>query len=115
MLRKVYCTGYCWINSVSNFSYILAEINIADRATYAAYEAGFMTILLAHGGTLLAVDDEPITLEGQQPPHRRVILRFDSEQAARDWYLSDAYQALMQHRVQASEGVVTLLQGQPLT
>jgi len=83
--------------------FILAALRIDDRERYAEYERGFGAVLHEYGGELLAFDDAPATIEGTPPEGRLVILRFPGEDAARRWYDSDAYQALMQHRLEASE------------
>ena len=37
--------------------YILAEIQIDDRSRYADYESGFLAILTAYEGQVIAVDE----------------------------------------------------------
>ena len=91
--------------------YVVADILITDRARYAEYEAGFMAILLAFDGEILAVDEQAFALEGETQGQRQVILRFESETKAQAWYNSDDYQALMQHRLAGSDGKVILVHG----
>ena len=91
--------------------YVVADILITDRARYAEYEAGFMAILLAFDGEILAVDEQAFALEGETKGQRQVILRFESETKAQAWYNSDDYQALMQHRLAGSDGKVILVHG----
>ncbi|MFB3104316.1 MAG: DUF1330 domain-containing protein, partial [Pseudomonadales bacterium] len=82
--------------------FIVAQINIEDRDTYARYESGFMEIFDRYDGELLAVDEAVSVLEGNWDYTRTVIIRFPDEAAARSWYDSDDYQALAQHRFAAS-------------
>ena len=91
--------------------YVVADILVTDRARYAEYEAGFMAILLAFDGEILAVDEQAFALEGETKGQRQVILRFESETKAQAWYHSDDYQALMQHRLAGSDGKVILVHG----
>jgi uncharacterized protein (DUF1330 family) len=91
--------------------YIVADILITDRARYAAYEAGFMAILLAFEGEILAVDEQAKALEGATKGQRQVILRFESEAKAQAWYHSADSQTLMQHRLAGSDGKVILVHG----
>ena len=91
--------------------YVVADILITDRARYAEYEAGFMAILLAFDGEILAVDEQAFALEGETKGQRQVILQFESETKAQAWYHSDDYQALMQHRLAGSDGKVILVHG----
>ena len=92
-------------------AYITAQITIHDRETYGQYEAGFMDIFAPYGGKLLAVDEAPSVLEGDWDCTRTIIAEFPDRDAALAWYKSDAYQALMQHRLAASTGRIALLAG----
>ncbi|MFL2535189.1 MAG: DUF1330 domain-containing protein [Candidatus Azotimanducaceae bacterium] len=91
--------------------YILAEIQIDDRGRYADYESGFLAILTAYEGQVIAVDEARTLLEGQAFGHRTVILKFASEVAALNWYESEAYQKLMTHRQAASQANVSIIHG----
>ena len=92
-------------------SYIVANITINDRDTYAQYEAGFMEIFERYQGRMLAVDDEQEPLEGDWPYTRTVLIEFPSHAAALEWYESEAYQALMQHRTAASQANIAIVSG----
>ena len=91
--------------------YIVAQISIRDRATYAKYASGFREIFAAHGGRILSVDEEPQILEGGWPYTRTVLLEFPSGDQALSWYNSREYQELAQHRHAASDANVVLIQG----
>ena len=56
--------------------YVVAQICIRDREAYGRYEAGFMAVFDQYGGEMLAVDEAPVTLEGQWDHTRTVIIRF---------------------------------------
>ena len=91
--------------------YLIAQIQIHDREKYADYEAGFMDIFAKYNGNLLAVDEAPQTLEGEWDFTRTVLLAFPSKGDADDWYRSDEYQALAQHRHAASDANIAVIQG----
>jgi uncharacterized protein (DUF1330 family) len=91
--------------------YVVADILITDRARYAEYETGFMAILVAFEGEILAVDEQAFALEGATKGQRQVILRFESETKATAWYHSDDYQTLMQYRLAGSDSNVILVHG----
>ena len=93
--------------------FIVARIDIEDRARYAQYEAGFMRVFEAHGGKLLAVDEAPEVMEGQWPVTRTVLIEFPDRSAAMRWYESDDYQALARHRFAASRADIALLAALP--
>jgi len=92
-------------------AYVLATLEIFDRETYARYEAGFGAIFERYSGTILAVDEAPEPLEEEWSHTRTVLIEFPDKTAARAWYESPDYQALMQHRIEASRGSVVLLDG----
>ena len=92
-------------------TYLVAQISIKDRDTYARYEAGFMEIFDRYHGELLAVDEAVKELEGSWDYTRTVILRFPDEAAARAWYDSADYQALAQHRFAASTANLAIVKG----
>jgi len=91
--------------------YVVAELTITDRAEYARYEAGFLPIWQKYRGELLAVEETPTVLEGAWPHTRTVLLRFPDATEAERWYRSPEYQALAQHRWNASRANVALLTG----
>jgi len=91
--------------------YIVAQITITDRKRYRDYEAGFMAVFNAHGGTVLAADESPTVLEGSWPCTRTVIIEFQSEADALTWYQSEAYQEIAQHRHAASAADVAIIAG----
>jgi uncharacterized protein (DUF1330 family) len=92
-------------------AYIIAQLQIHDRERYAEYEAGFMDIFQRFEGTLLAVDEAPQTIEGDWNWTRTVLIEFPSDAQAKEWYRSDAYQTLAQHRWAASDGNIVMIRG----
>jgi len=79
--------------------HVIANLVIHDADRYREYEKGFFPILKRHGGKFITYDDKIATLEGEAPPPGRlVILRFPSEEAAREWYDDPDYQTLSEHR-----------------
>jgi len=91
--------------------YIIAQINIHDRAGYDTYSAGFLEVFARYSGELLVVSEAPLVVEGEWPYTRTVLIKFPSAEAARDWYESPDYQALAQHRLRASQGNVVIVEG----
>ena len=91
--------------------YLVAYLRIHDRTRYAEYEAGFAEVFDRYGGTILAVDDDSVVLEGDGPTDRSVILSFPTETQALEWYRSDDYRTLAKHRHAASHAEVTLVRG----
>lgn len=54
--------------------YVSGHITIHDRDEYAMYEAGFMEVFQQFNGSILAVDESPVTLEGTWSATRFVRL-----------------------------------------
>jgi uncharacterized protein (DUF1330 family) len=91
--------------------YFFVEIEITDPAAYEAYRTSVPDIIAAHGGKILVRGGDPRPLDGAIPLRRRVIVEFDSPEAVKDFYHSEAYQAVQPIRLKASNGFVCLLTG----
>ena len=85
-------------------AYFIAQYSVKDLALYQEYAAGAGPTLAAHGGELIAFDVAAETVEGTPPGPQTVIIRFESTEAANAWYNSEAYQAVVNKRLQATEG-----------
>ena len=91
--------------------YLIAQIEITDRDTYAKYEAGFMEIFQRYKGKILSVDENIGVLEGDWPFTRTVLFEFPSREDALNWYNSEEYQLLAKHRFSASESNIIIVSG----
>ncbi len=91
--------------------YLIAQINIHDRAEYAKYEVGFSEIFSKYKGKMLAVDEAPESLEGQWAYTRTVLIEFPTDEDAMAWYKSPEYQKLAEHRFAASEANLVKISG----
>lgn len=89
--------------------YLMAQITIHDRAGYSVYEAGFMQVFEKFRGRLLAVDEEPETLEGAWPCTRTVLIEFPSRDEALAWAGSDEYREIARHRLAASTANIAMV------
>ena len=63
------------------------------------------------GATILAFDQKAEVLEGEWHGTQTVLLEFESVEAARDWYNSDAYQEAAKLRQGAAECNGAILNG----
>lgn len=84
--------------------YIIAEFYIHTREAYDRYDALFMDVFDKFDGEMLSVDEEPTVLEGDWESTRSVLIKFPSEQSARAWMQSEAYGAIVSHRLEGSTG-----------
>lgn len=90
--------------------YLVGQIDITDRETYSRYEAGFLDVFSQFNGEFVAVDDDPLVLEGEKNYTRSVIVRFPDRDSALAWYRSDAYQELAAFRWQASSASISVIE-----
>jgi uncharacterized protein (DUF1330 family) len=88
--------------------YFFVEVEIADPAAYEAYRTTVPDIIAAQGGRILVRGGDPQPFDGVMPQRRRVIVEFDSPEAVKTFYYSDAYQAVLPIRLNASNGFVCL-------
>lgn len=95
--------------------YILAQITIHDRALYDRYSSGFMPVLGAYGGRLLAAVEGPELLEGEWPYEKVIMIEFTDRAAAMSWLESEPYTTIARDRIAATTGVVILAQGLEFT
>lgn len=86
--------------------YVIITEDIKDPAGMAEY--GKLAMKAMAGATVLSVDTKPAVLEGQWHGSQTVVLEFESVDAAKEWYYSDAYQEAAKIRQGAAEcnGVV---------
>jgi uncharacterized protein (DUF1330 family) len=93
--------------------YFFGEFEIADPEAYEAYRTGVPDIIAAHGGRILVRGGDPQALDGPMPQRRFIVVEFDTPEAARSFYFSDAYQAVLPFRLNAStrNGFAGLLTG----
>ncbi|HLV96055.1 MAG TPA: DUF1330 domain-containing protein [Candidatus Acidoferrales bacterium] len=88
--------------------YVIAEYDIADAKGYEGYVAAVVPLLQKHGAEILVADREAAALEGR-PPRVTIVLRFDSEQAARHWYNDPDYGPVKQIRMNSTKNGTIVL------
>jgi uncharacterized protein (DUF1330 family) len=80
--------------------YLIGAIDIHDHDRYAEYIASAGGSIVGTAIQPLAVDDDPILLEGNIPGRRVVLIKFESEAAMRKWYSTEPYRSAkdLRHR-----------------
>lgn len=91
-------------------SYVVVESNILDKDKLAEYSQLAAPTLADFGGKFLAKGAVQ-SLHGNQPFAMKAVIEFPSEQQAKNWYHSDAYQALAEIRGQAMNSQFQLIDG----
>lgn len=91
-------------------AYFIAQYVVNDPALYREYQAGAGPTLAASGGELVSFDMGAETIEGTPPGPQTVIIKFESTEAAKAWYNSKEYQAVVGKRLQATDGFAVIAQ-----
>jgi uncharacterized protein (DUF1330 family) len=84
--------------------YFVANYTITNQAEYTQYLAAVGPILKAHGAENIVIDRDSEPLEGSAG-QVTVVLRFASKAAAKAWYESAEYQAILHLRTDNTEGI----------
>ncbi len=85
-------------------AFFIAQYVVNDPDLYAEYSAGAGPTLAAAGGELVSFDVAAEAVEGTAPGPQTVIIKFESTEAAKAWYNSPDYQAVVGKRLAATEG-----------
>ena len=78
---------------------VVANLRFKDRSRYDAYAAAFPSVFAGSGGAMLAADDDPQSLNGTgDGVDKIVVMRFDSDEAARAFLESPEYVRIAEDR-----------------
>lgn len=93
-------------------AYVILQFTIRDRERFfAEYVPPAVASLRSHGGRFLVSSEDVVGLEGPAPLQRMAIIEFPSMEAARAWYESPGYQAVIPFRTETTIGSVYLVDG----
>jgi uncharacterized protein (DUF1330 family) len=93
-------------------AYVVARVTVKDPAVYEAYRREVPATIARYGGRFLVRGGATEVKEGSWRD-RTVILEFADLAAARGWYASPEYGAILPVRLAASEGDVIIVEGVP--
>ena len=91
-------------------AYFIAQYVVHDPTLYREYQVAAGATIQQAGGEVVAFDVAAETVEGTPPGPQTVIVKFASTQAAKDWYGSPAYQAVVGKRLASTTGFAVLAQ-----
>ena len=92
--------------------YVILTEAIKDPEGMKAYgKRGASPAMGQSGCTMLSVDRAPHVLEGDWHGDQTVVLEFESVEAARDWYESEAYQKAAKLRQAAADCNAVIISG----
>ncbi|MUL75814.1 DUF1330 domain-containing protein [Mycolicibacterium sp. CBMA 226] len=89
--------------------YVILTEDVKDPAGMAEYAK--LAGKAMSSATIVSVDQNPQVLEGSWHGNQTVVLEFESVDAARTWYESDAYQAAAKVRQSAADCNAVILSG----
>jgi uncharacterized protein (DUF1330 family) len=92
-------------------AYIVALVEVTDPAAYEAYRRQTPGVIAQYGGRFLIRGGEADPLEGAWNIPRMVVIEFADAAAARRFYESPEYQAIVPLRQAASSGRLAILPG----
>ncbi|MEX5637907.1 DUF1330 domain-containing protein [Parafrankia sp. FMc2] len=92
-------------------AYVVVTEAIKDPAGMAEYAKAAMGSMAEGGARLLAADRSPEVLEGEWHGSQTVVLEFDSVEAAKAWYASEAYSKAIPLRQAAADSNVAIIAG----
>jgi len=91
-------------------AYVIAQMQVDDIDMYYEYSSKIGATIQGFGGKILAANDAEVR-EGSLPYLRTVIGEFPTLDALRSWYESDAYQAIIGLRQNATQGALFFVEG----
>jgi uncharacterized protein (DUF1330 family) len=84
-------------------AYVIAGNNVTDAEVMREYAKLVPATLEPFGGKFVVRGGQIEVVEGAWTTPRLVVIEFPSLDHARDWYRSDAYQAIIQMRFDAAK------------
>lgn len=92
-------------------AYVINEIVIREPEQFQTYADQVPAILKTYGGEYVIRGGAPERVDGPEPPHRLVVLRFATREAARAWRNSPEYLAILPIREATSTSRVYVVDG----
>ena len=91
--------------------YFIVTEDVHDEDALNAYVGKALPTILQSGGKVIVLDANFETVEGEWKGSQVVILEFDSVEAAKAWYNSPEYQAVVGERLAATDGTAVIVSG----
>src|SRR3954454_22055803 len=92
-------------------AYVSLNVREVDPERYRDYAATIRAAIARFGARLRVRGGAVDVREGSCSPERVVVLEFPDGDAARAWYESDEYQALLAIRQRAAEAELVIVEG----
>ena len=92
-------------------AYVINEIVVTEPERFQTYADQVPAILAKYGGAYVIRGGAPERVDGPEPPHKLVVLQFESREAARAWRNSPEYLAILPIREATSTSRVYIVDG----
>jgi uncharacterized protein (DUF1330 family) len=92
-------------------AYVIADVEVTDRAGYAEYTQKVPATISSYGGRYLARGGATEVLEGVWQPKRCVILEFPSMVELKAWWESPEYRPLRELRERTAKSSLIATEG----
>ncbi|WP_274643247.1 DUF1330 domain-containing protein [Pseudomonas serbica] len=92
-------------------AYYVAEFEVTDPEGIQPYSTHVESTFKSYGGHFIVRGGKTISLEGDAPKRRRVVIEFDSVEKAQAWYNSPEYTELRKIRQRSAKADVYLIEG----
>ena len=91
-------------------AYVIAQMEVQNVEMYRDYGEKVLPMIAASGGKLLAATNADVR-EGRLPFPRTIIVEFPDMEAAKAWYESEEYQAILPLRTESTTGTLFMVEG----
>lgn len=92
-------------------AYLVVQANIKDKSLYEEFISKILPLYKNYNAKILAADNDPKLLEGDQQYKRTVIIEFENNNALRAWTESLQYKELSELRRTAADSNITYVHG----
>jgi uncharacterized protein (DUF1330 family) len=92
-------------------AYVIADVEVLDRAGYAEYSLKVPATITAFGGRYIARGGATEVLEGTWSPKRCIILEFPSMVELQAWWASPEYRPLRELRERTAKSNLIATEG----
>ena len=92
-------------------AYLIANVDVHDTDAYEAYRSRTGDIVKRHRGRFIVRGGNVQLLEGESGVHRLVVIEFPDVGAARGFYDSPEYQAIIPLRTGVSDATLFIAEG----
>lgn len=86
-------------------AFVVVHVDVKDPEKFKAYGEGARPTVAAHGGEFILRGKVADVFAGSHAHKNAVVIRFPDQAAAKGWYESPEYQALIPNRDEAADMV----------